>query len=104
MNACGGGAPLSPPPEGASNPQPALHRACRVSAQNWWTGEHLCGGDASAPAEEREPLWLTALLLRVPEVFEIQCHVCGGTSTSLFEREFRLLRISRHGTYKTKHA
>jgi len=72
--------------------------------ENWWTAEHLCGGDASALAEERENLWLTALLLRVPEVFEIQCHVCGNTSTSLFEREFRLLRRSRQETYRTKHA
>jgi hypothetical protein len=33
------------------------------------TGEHLRGGDANAMAEELEPLWLTALLLRVPETF-----------------------------------
>ena len=40
-----------------------------VSAQNWLTGERLCGGDANALAEELEPMWLNALLLRVPEAF-----------------------------------
>jgi hypothetical protein len=38
----------APPPEGARNLQPVLHHAGVVSAQNWWTGEHLCGGDANA--------------------------------------------------------
>jgi hypothetical protein len=56
------------PPEGASNLQPVLCHAGVVSAPNWWTGEYLCGGDANALVEELEPLRLTALLLRVPEV------------------------------------
>ena len=58
-----------PSPEGASNLQPVLHHAGVVSAQNWSTGKRLCGGDANALAKELEPLWFTALLLRVPEVF-----------------------------------
>ena len=63
-----GGHP-SPTPEGASNLQPVLHHAGVVSAQNWSTGERLCGGVANALAEELEPLWLAALLFRVPEAF-----------------------------------
>ena len=46
MRVRGGDCP--PPPEGASNPQPVL-----------WI----------MPAIELEPLWFTALLLRVQEVF-----------------------------------
>ena len=53
------------------NLQPVLHHAGVVSSQNWSTGGRLCGGDANALAEELEPLWLTALLLRVPEAFEL---------------------------------
>jgi len=51
MNACDGGG-ASPghspptPPEGASNPQPVMHHAGVVSAQNWSTRER--GGDAKA--------------------------------------------------------
>jgi hypothetical protein len=63
------GTPPPPPPEGASNPQPVLHLAGVASAQNRSTGERLKGGDANAMAEELEPLWLTAILLRVPEAF-----------------------------------
>jgi hypothetical protein len=33
-------------PLGVSNLQPVLHHAGVVSAQNWWTGENLCGGYA----------------------------------------------------------
>ena len=44
-----------------------------VSGQNWSTGEYLCGGDTYVLAEELEPLWFTALLLRVPEAFE--CYI-----------------------------
>jgi hypothetical protein len=60
-----------PPPRGPAicSPQPALHHAGVLSAQNWLTGERLCGGDANALAEELEPMWLNALLLRVPEAF-----------------------------------
>ena len=47
----------SPPPEGASNLQPVLHHAGIVSAQNWSTGERLCGGDANALAEEDEDIF-----------------------------------------------
>jgi hypothetical protein len=65
----GGGPPPPPPPEGASNLEPVLHHAGAVSAQNCSTGERLCGGDAKALAEELEPLWLSALLRRVPEAF-----------------------------------
>jgi hypothetical protein len=56
-------APL-PPPEGASNLQPVtgMRHASVVSAENWWTGEHLCGGDAYALAEELEPLWLETVV------------------------------------------
>jgi hypothetical protein len=42
----GGGAPAAPT-EGASNPQPVLHHAGVVSAQNLWTEEHLCAGPYS---------------------------------------------------------
>ena len=42
---------------GASNLQPFLHHAGVVSAQNWSTGERLCGGDANALTEELEPLF-----------------------------------------------
>jgi hypothetical protein len=58
-----------PPPEVASNLQPVLRHAGIVSAQNWLTGELtcLCGGVANG--RELEPLWLAALLLKVPEVF-----------------------------------
>jgi hypothetical protein len=56
MRVCGGGGgPLPPPQEGASNLQPVLHHAGVVPAQNWSTGDHLCGGDANALAEELEP-------------------------------------------------
>jgi hypothetical protein len=65
MCVCGGGHP-SPPPEGVSNPQPVLRHAGVVSAQNWLTGERLRGGDANVLPEKLEPLWFTALLLRVP--------------------------------------
>ena len=74
MRLSGGAAsPPTPFPEGASNPQPVPHHAGVVSAQHWWTAEHLCGGDANALTEELEPLLFTfgvftALLLRVPEV------------------------------------
>ena len=46
-----------------------------LSSHNWSTGERLCGGDANAlaAAEELEPLWLTALLLRVPEA--VGCYI-----------------------------
>ena len=56
------------------NLQPVLHHAGVVSSQNWPTGERLCGGGANAMADELEPLWLTALLLRVPEAFA--CFFC----------------------------
>jgi hypothetical protein len=75
MNAWEEGPPL-PPPKGASNPQPVLRDAGVATAQNWSTGEHLCGEhlcDANALAEELEPLWFTALLLGVPEVFISFC-------------------------------
>ena len=51
------------PPEVASNPQPVLRRASVVS-----------GGDANVLAEELEPLWITALLLKILEVF--RCYRC----------------------------
>ena len=61
----------APPPslKDASNLQPVLRHASIVSAQNWLTGELtcLCGGVANG--RELEPLWLAALLLKVPEVF-----------------------------------
>jgi len=64
MDACVGGHPFPYPPE------LVLHHADVVSAQNWSTGDRLCGGDANALTEELEPLlWLTTLLLRVLEVF-----------------------------------
>jgi hypothetical protein len=65
--------PSPPTPEGVSNLQPVLHHACVVSVQNWSTGERLCGGEANALAEELEPLWRTALLLRVLEA--LGCYI-----------------------------
>jgi hypothetical protein len=58
----------APSPSGTSNMQPVLRHAGVVSPQNWLTGE-LCGGVANILEEEPEPLWLAALLLRVPEAF-----------------------------------
>jgi hypothetical protein len=59
-----------PPPEGVSNPQPVLRHVSAVSAPDWSTGSACV---AVTPicclAEELEPLWFTALLLRVPAVF-----------------------------------
>ena len=49
MNACEGKSPPLPPPVGASNPQPVLHHAGVVSAQTWWTVEHLFGARMPAP-------------------------------------------------------
>ncbi len=70
MEACVGGAPLPPPPgEGAGNLPPVLHHAGVVCLLRFSTGERLCVGDANVMAEELEPLWLTALLLRVPKTF-----------------------------------
>ncbi len=73
MDACqcvcvGGGTP-PPFPKGTSNQQPVLRHAGSVSAQNWLTGELLRVGVANILAEELETLWLTSLLLRVPEAF-----------------------------------
>lgn len=66
----GGRRGIPPPsPTGTSNLQPVLRHAGVVSAQNWLTGELLCGGVANILSEEPEPLWLAALLLRVPEAF-----------------------------------
>jgi hypothetical protein len=42
---------LLPPPEGASNLQPVLHHAGKVSAQNWSTGERLCVGHQGKTAD-----------------------------------------------------
>jgi hypothetical protein len=67
MRECGKGEGSPPPsssPKSASNLQPVLRHASVVSAQNWLTGELLCGGVANIVAEELEPLWLAALLLR----------------------------------------
>ena len=69
------------------NLQPVLHHAGVVSSQNWPTGERLCGGDANAMADELEPLWLTALLLRVPEAFGCYISLHSGRSARERERE-----------------
>ncbi len=66
MGACGGGGTLG---GGVINPKPVLRHTGGVSAQNWSTGERLCGGDAKVLSEELEHLWFTSLLLRVPEAF-----------------------------------
>ena len=47
----------------------------------------LGGGDANAMAEELEPLWLTALLLRVPEVFGCYQSALGKVSMLADPRE-----------------
>jgi hypothetical protein len=64
----GGGTP-PPSPKGTSNLQPVLRHASEVSAQNWLTGALLCVSVTNILAEELEPLWLAALLLRVQEAF-----------------------------------
>ncbi len=72
MNVCEGeGGHPSPSPEGVSNPQTVLRHAGVVSDQNWSTGELLCGSVANVLAEKLEPLWFTALLLRVPEAVSV---------------------------------
>jgi hypothetical protein len=76
MNACEGGYP-SPLPKGASNPQTVLCHASIVSAQNWSAGDRpVCVSDANVLAEELEPLWFTAILLRVPEARLWMLSVC----------------------------
>jgi hypothetical protein len=59
----------SPFPTGTSNLQPVLNHAIIVFAQNWLTGELLFVCVTDILTEEPEPLWLAALLLRVPEAF-----------------------------------
>jgi hypothetical protein len=51
MRVGGWGIPPPPPPGGRlSGAVPGLHHAGIVSAQNWSTGDRLCGGDANALA------------------------------------------------------
>jgi hypothetical protein len=70
MRVCaGGGEHPSPFPTGTSNLQPVLNHAIIVFAQNWLTGELLFVCVTDILTEELEPLWLAALLLRVPEAF-----------------------------------
>ena len=49
------------------------------------TGDHLCHSDTNAMAEEQKPLWLTELLLRVPEAFGcyISLHLARSLSDSV---------------------
>ncbi len=79
MNACEGGGGILPP-EGGSNLQPVLRHASVVCAQNWSAGARLRGGDANMLAEELEPGWLTAHLLRVPESFG--CYISQHSTRS----------------------
>jgi hypothetical protein len=77
MEACGWGHPVPPPPQGGqqSAASPASSASCSQSVCSDFRqvidSLCVCGylSHANAIAEELEPLWVTMLLLRVPEDF-----------------------------------
>jgi hypothetical protein len=90
MRVMGEPPPPPPPIEGASNPQPVLHHAGVVSAQNLWTEEHLCAGPYSVTSVSS----LSTSFPAVEEVARGDFPKCLSPESSTFSWESPVYRRS----------